>query len=165
MRRVLVVYASRYGSTAEVAEAIGKKLRLAGHDVDVLPARDVASPIGYEAIVVGGSLYMGRWHSDACRFLERNRDALASLPLGVFALGPGSPEDAGSSRRQLHRALERARVEPDTVAIVGGVIDPAKLCFPFSRMAQIDLRDWDAIGAWARELSELFEKGLATAAL
>ncbi|MCK9277587.1 MAG: flavodoxin domain-containing protein, partial [Methanoculleus sp.] len=38
---ILVAYATRYGSTAEVAEAIGDELRKAGVAVDVLPVSDV----------------------------------------------------------------------------------------------------------------------------
>ncbi|NLE26702.1 MAG: flavodoxin, partial [Clostridiaceae bacterium] len=33
--RILVAYATRYGSTADVAEAIGDELRKAGETVDV----------------------------------------------------------------------------------------------------------------------------------
>ena len=79
MTRTLVAYGSKHGSTKEVATAIAADLRAAGHDVDLLSAgaAAVAGPDGYDSVVVGGSLYMGRWHADACRFVRRHHDALS----------------------------------------------------------------------------------------
>jgi len=74
---VLVAYATRYGSTQEVAEAIGETLREQGLGVEVRPAREVRTLEGYDAVVLGAALYMYRWHKDARRFLSRQRKALA----------------------------------------------------------------------------------------
>ena len=35
------------------------------------------------------------------------------------------------------------------------MIDPAKLRFPFNRMAASDARDWEAIAGWADEVASL----------
>lgn len=159
MTRALVAYGSRHGSTKEVATAIAASLRAAGHDVDLLSAEAaaVAGPAGYESVVLGGSLYMGHWNSDACKFIRRHHDALARMPLAVFALGPRTleAEDVAASRKQLDGALKRLKVEPQLVTIFGGALDPAKLHFPFSRMARSDVRDWEAIDAWSDEVSAM----------
>ena len=146
----LVAYGSRHGSTREVAEAIAATLRGRGLDVDLLPAGEVGALDGYDAVIIGGALYTGRWHADARRLLARPE--LAAHPVAVFALGPRtlSEEDVAGSRAQLDRILARVpAVEPVAIAIFGGVVDPAKLRFPFNRMAASDARDWDAISAWA----------------
>jgi menaquinone-dependent protoporphyrinogen oxidase len=159
MTRTLVAYASKHGSTEEVARAIAARLRADGQDVDVLPAASaaVAGTAGYDCVVLGGSLYMGRWHADARRFLRRHGGALERLPLAVFALGPLNLEEdqVAGSRKQLDGALGRLGVEPKLVAIFGGVVEPEKLRFPFSRMAETDARDWQAIDAWADEVAAL----------
>jgi menaquinone-dependent protoporphyrinogen IX oxidase len=63
-------------------------------------------------------------------------------------------DEAAGSRDQLDKALARFPwVEPTTIAIFGGVLDPAKLRFPFSRMPAFDARDWYAIEAWAEEIA------------
>ena len=165
MTRTLVAYASKHGSTAEVAASIAASLRTAGHDVDLLSAEAaiVAGPTGYDSIVLGGSLYMGRWHADACKFVRRYRDALDRLPLAVFARGPRTrePEDLAGSRRQLDRALKRLRIEPRLVTVFGGASDPAKLHFPLNRIPQSDARDWQAIDEWAGEVSLLIPEPVA----
>lgn len=100
---------------------------------------------------------MGHWHADACKFIRRHRDALARVPLAVFALGPRTlePEDVAGSRKQLDGALRRLKVEPQLVAIFGGAVDPAKLRFPLNRIPRTDVRDWQAIDAWSDEVGAL----------
>jgi menaquinone-dependent protoporphyrinogen oxidase len=151
---VLVAYASKHGSTREVADAIASTLRQHGLRVDMHAAATCNGLDDYGAVVLGGALYMGRWHRDARRFLKRHRDTLSSRPLAVFAMGPKDLEPASiaSARQQLDRALRQAP-QPDAVAIFGGVIDPSELRFPFNRMPASDARDWDAIRAWARDLA------------
>jgi menaquinone-dependent protoporphyrinogen oxidase len=156
---VLVAYATKKESTHEVAEAVAARLRDLGHDVDVRPAAEVGTLAPYGAVVVGGALYAGRWHRDARRFLATHRDELARRPVAVFAMGPAKlePAEVEGSRKQLDRALASEHdLEPVSVTIFGGVIDPAKLRFPLNRMPAADARDWDAIRAWADAVSELF---------
>jgi menaquinone-dependent protoporphyrinogen oxidase len=153
---ILVAYATRRGSTLEVAEAVATRLRELGHAVEVRPADRVDDVGRYAGVVVGGALYTGRLHRDARHFLRRHRGALAERPLAVFALGPTSlsEEDVASSRRQLEKALaHEPALHPFAVAIFGGVVDPDKLPFPLSSMPASDARDWDAIDAWASEVA------------
>jgi menaquinone-dependent protoporphyrinogen IX oxidase len=101
---------------------------------------------------------VGRYHQDAVRFLKRHADALNGIPLAVFAMGPKTLADAevSSSRKQLDRALEAVpELTPAAVAIFGGVVDPSKLRFPFTRMPASDARDWNAIDAWGHEFAAL----------
>lgn len=151
----LVAYATRYGSTREVAETIAKTLREHGLEAEVLPARVVNSLDGYDAVVLGAALYIGHWHRDARAFLQRHHKALLTLPTAIFALGPLSTaeRDQQGSRAQLDRALAHFYwLTPVAVGMFGGVIDPARLRFPLNRMPEGDARDWTAIRAWATQL-------------
>ncbi len=157
--KVLVAYATKRGSTREVAEAVAATLSEHGLSVDVEPAAAVRSLDPYEAVVLGGALYTGRWHGDARRFLDEHEHALAVRTVAVFGMGPQTLDehDVAQSRAQLDKALAKVPdVTPSSVAIFGGVVDPAKLHFPFSRMPASDARDWDAIEAWATEIADTF---------
>ncbi len=148
---VLIVYASKRGSTEQTARRIGEVLRSRGLTTKVEEARRIKDLSGYRAVLLGGSIYLGRWHHDARVFLRRHRRTLERLPFAVFALGPGedTPAQFAESRKQLDDALARfPEIEPRTRAVFGGVIDPEKLRFPMSRMKPRDLRDWDEIRAW-----------------
>ena len=152
---VLVAYATKHGSTEEVAEAVTEELQGLGLEVELAKLRKVRNLDGYRSVVIGAPLYTGRWHKDARKFVKRHGKALEALPVAVFALGPLelAEEDVAASRRQLDRALALVpELRPATVEVFGGVIDPAKLRFPFNRMEAGDARDWEAIRAWARSL-------------
>jgi menaquinone-dependent protoporphyrinogen oxidase len=161
---ILVGYATSYGSTKEVAGAIASALNESGCTVDVRPAREVRTLASYAAVVLGGPLLMFRWHKDAKNFLSRHRRALSKLPAAVYATGPThDPYDDAewrNSRSQLDRELSRfPELKPVAVELFGGKYDPAKLRFPISLLVgdapASDLRDWDAIRAWAEGLAPI----------
>jgi len=88
---VLVAYGTTNGSTAQIAEAVAEVLRKEGLTAETMSAASVADVTRYDAVVVGGGLYAGRWHKDARRFVRRNRRALAGRPLWFFSSGPLDP--------------------------------------------------------------------------
>jgi menaquinone-dependent protoporphyrinogen oxidase len=158
MSRVLVAYATKHGATAEIAEAIRDELGHAGHIVDCLAADRVESIEGYDAVVIGSAVYMKRWRSEARGLLKRHAKDLAERPFWIFSSGPfgAKPDPAWSEPPKTVRQAERLGVRHHVVfggrlpLEPGNFIERAmvKDCPPESR----DLRDWDAIKAWAREL-------------
>lgn len=166
--RILVAYASTHGAMQEVAEKVAETLREQGLTIDVQPAKNVKSLNGYSAVVLGGPLYMFRWHGDAIRFLNRHHKAIAAgIPVAVFAGGPweNKPEQFVDVRKNVDTILSKFPwLTPVSVEIVGGKFDPAHLRFPYSlipamkSMPANDARDWDRIRAWAVELAGIFGK-------
>jgi menaquinone-dependent protoporphyrinogen oxidase len=163
---ILVAYATRYGSTREVAEAVAATMREEGIEAVATPAQKVAALDGYRAVVLGAPLYFGSWHKDALKLLARNRSALQGLPVAVFALGPlrDVPHERQETRAQLQKTLAGLRLEPLCSEVFCGKYDPAKLRFtdrliaglpasPLHGAPASDARDWGAIRAWARELA------------
>ena len=160
--RILVGYATKYGSTQEVAEFIADVLRETGLTTDLRELREVKSLEGYRAVVMGAPFYMYQWLKDAPKFLNRLQVDLAGIPVAVFALGPTdaseTPEDNPDVFAQLDKALGTFPwLTPVDQALFGGKFDPAQLKFPMSlfmgKMPASDIRDWDRIRAWAEGLS------------
>jgi menaquinone-dependent protoporphyrinogen oxidase len=144
-----VAYATKRGSTVEVAEAIAVKLREAGHEVEVLPADVVHEIDAHEAVVLGGALYTGRWHGDARKFLERHRTALARVPFAAFAVGPPTlaEHDGSRSRARLESALAKfPELAPVRVAT-------------FDHGAASDAARRGPIDAWAAEVAKVLADG------
>ena len=145
---ILMAYATKNGSTEQVAEAIAATFQEQGAHVALLPARQARSPVtGYDLIVLGAPLYSGRWHGDARRFLRRHRRELAAVPVAVFGMGPRNDTDDAwrRSRAQLDRALARySWLNPADVTIFGGVDPPGR-----GNREHRDLRNWQTIRAWA----------------
>jgi menaquinone-dependent protoporphyrinogen oxidase len=164
--RILVGYATRYGSTREVAEAIAATLRESGLEIDLEPVRNVRTLERYRAIVLGAPLYIGRWHKDAQRFLSTHQEALAQRPVAVFTLGPTQPDEEWTGvQAQLDQELARYPwLVPVASELFGGKYDPAGLHFidkllatlpasPLHQMPASDARDWTAVRTWASNLA------------
>lgn len=167
---ILVAYATRYGSTQEVAEAVAATLRERGLAVDIQPMRQVRVLDQYGALVLGAPLYMFHWHKDALHFLAQHREALTRRPVAVFALGPLHAEEKEfqGAREQLDKELAKFPwFAPQAITIFGGKFDPQKLTFPYNlvpalkNMPASDVRDWIAIRAWASDLATQFQPALA----
>lgn len=160
-RSILLAYATRYGSTQEVAETITAALRQAGFEVDIQPMQEVKALDNYAAVVLGAAIYNAHWHPDAHQFLSQHQEALSQRPVAIFALGPLSTSDAAMrrSRRQLDRELEKYPwLKPVALEMFVGKLDPSKLGF-FERLGSTasDHRDWEAIRAWANALPALLQ--------
>lgn len=162
MSSVLVVHATKYGSTRQVAQAIAKRLSSAGFDVDVRAAADSGDVSKYSAVVLGTALYFFMWRGDAHRFVRRNRAALTSVPLALFGLGPieDKAEQWAGARANLEKGLAKHPwLKPSAITVFGGRVEPSALRFPdnnpaFRGMTPTDLRDFQAIDAWADTLPE-----------
>jgi menaquinone-dependent protoporphyrinogen oxidase len=160
---VLIAYATRSGSTGEVAEAIGARMREAGLEVEVGPMHGLKSIGERTAVVLGAPLYMGRLPGDVQRFLTRNRIALTVPKTWFFVLGPvqRKDEEFAAARAQAEKELAKsAWFKPSELQVFGGKFDVNRMPFPFSLarhlpafpgkdMLAMDIRDWDAIRAWA----------------
>lgn len=124
--------------------------------------RKVGTLAKYSGIVVGAPLFMFHWHKEAHAFLSRHQRELLERPVAVFALGPvHDPRDEKeweSSHSQLEKELAKHPwFKPMALEMFGGKYDPAKLGFPLNKLTgkepASDIRDWDAIRNWARNLA------------
>jgi menaquinone-dependent protoporphyrinogen oxidase len=162
---VLVAFATRYGSTQEVAQSVAEAMRGEWLDVEVMPLREVRSLEGFHGVVLGAPLQMFHWHKDALDFLTRFHAALQTLPVAIFALGPFNDveKEWTEVRGQLDKELAKFPwLKPFQVKVFGGKFDPQTLRFPYNlvpglkKLPAADIRDWDAIETWGRELSTVF---------
>lgn len=149
MQSCLVAYATKNGSTYDVAVQIANTLRLVGIAVTLERAREVEHVAGYERVIIGAPIYRGRWHRDGRRFIRRFRSDLAGKEIALFALGPRQTgQDAfDRSWEQMERMLlRRPWLEPTRVEVFGGADPPGQT-------PRRDLRDWDAIIGWCKNLA------------
>jgi menaquinone-dependent protoporphyrinogen oxidase len=171
-KKILIAYATKMGSTQEIAEKVTATLHESGLEVEIQPARNVRTLEGYGAVVLGAPLYMFHWHKDALNFLTRFRKVFEDgLPIAIFAGGPigkGDEKDWQEVRNQIDKELERfSWLKPLDVEIVGGRFDPSKLGFPMNLLPAMkqapatDLRDWNAIRTWANNLATKLQNVLS----
>ncbi|WP_261717509.1 flavodoxin domain-containing protein [Streptomyces sp. FZ201] len=161
---VLVAYGSTNGSTAEIAEAVAAVLRKEGCTAEALPASAVVRLTDYEAAVVGGGLYAGRWHKDARRFLRRHRAELDDRPLWLFSSGPLDPSASERDippvpgvRRAMTRLDARQHVTFGGCLREGAKGRVAKMILRSGKGG--DFRDFDHIEEWAAGIAAELNHG------
>lgn len=87
MARILVLFASSYGQTREIAWAIERHLRRRGHTVDLVDARQAApAPGEYDLAVIGSRVEFGRHATAVRRYARRHRKELAEMPSAFFSV-------------------------------------------------------------------------------
>ena len=166
--RVLVTFASKMGSTQEIAEAIGHELQARGMQVTVAPCTDDVGPEGFDGVVIGSAIYTRRWVKAATKYLKRHAHRLAYQRTWLFHSGPCG-EGARDEQVQAPKAVERVIVPLGLSAPVtfGGRLDLDQAIGPVSRWMGAegplsgDFRDWDRIRAWAFEIAHQLDLAIA----
>ena len=159
MNRILVAYASKMGSTREIAERIASELGEAGFDVQVCSCSD-APPVGeFAAVVIGSAIYTRRWLREATTYLKRQASDLAGRPTYLFQSGPCG-EKQSESVVVIPRVVRRiaAEIGASDPVTFSGRLDRSKARGPISRWVASgsmagDYRDWGAISAWASSIA------------
>ena len=166
--KILVTYTSRTGSTAGVAEAIGKTLAEGGAQVDVLPMQDVTDLAPYRAVVAGSAIQGGKWLPEAMQFIQTHQAALTRKPCAVFLVCMTLAMGNGKYRQEVATWMEPVRqlVHPVSEGLFAGVLDISKVPSFSERLkfrlsvamgvwSEGDHRDWEAIRGWATGLRPL----------
>lgn len=161
---ILVTYGSKHGSTGEIAEAIAKTLRDAGHTVSVTPVDEVKALGDYDAYVIGSAVYVGGWMREAAQFLTEHADALARKHVWLFSSGPtgeGDPVetlDGWTFPEKLKPVADQ--IQPHGIVLFHGALESGKLGFVERLMVRGvkapmgDFRDWESIQQWASGIDE-----------
>jgi menaquinone-dependent protoporphyrinogen oxidase len=170
--KILVTYASRFGSTAGVAEAIGRSLAADGTMVDVIPMHEVKDLSPYRAVVAGSAINSGAWLPDALDFLRAHQAELQRKPFAAFLVCMTlTMKNGGQYRSHISSWLGpvRAFVRPVSEGLFAGALDIKKipsftdrlkfrLSVLFGVWKEGDHRDWDAIHNWGTQLLPLLSR-------
>jgi menaquinone-dependent protoporphyrinogen oxidase len=159
-KKILITYATKAGSTVEIAAVIGESLSKRGFSVDVKPVSENPSLDGYQAVLMGSAIRMGSWLPEAVDFIRQNLAALNQLPTSIFTVHMLNYRDDKTSRaaRQAYTASVRELLPTADEVFFRGKLDYQTLSF-FDRMISKavanpndppgDFRDWNSIRGWA----------------
>jgi menaquinone-dependent protoporphyrinogen oxidase len=162
-KRILVAYATRAGSTVEVAQIIGEILADANTVVDILPVSDITDLADYQAVVVGSPIHSGQWLPEMTAFVDTYKITLRNMPVACFALAVRLRDKTEETRDSVADVLNPVRmtINPVSIGLFAGVMDYSKLSSILRLKVQTkglpegDFRDWDAIRKWADELRSI----------
>jgi len=114
----LIVYASKRGSTREIAERIASYLT-----ADLVDLSQNATPnlSSYDSVIIGASVYAGGIHKLVKRFITQYADEIQQKSFGLFVGGMSDKEVETYFQENFpKRILQQAKA----TAFLGGVFDP-----------------------------------------
>ncbi|NDJ86186.1 MAG: flavodoxin [Chloroflexi bacterium] len=162
--KYLVTYASRYGSTAEIAQHIAGILAKQGWTVDTKPVSEVEDLEIYRGVLIGSAIYSGEWDQAAVEFIKAQQRLLEGLPLAIFMVGMRLRDQSEEMRSTVLAQFEvyQVMLKPLAIGLFAGALFYDKLS-PIVRLQlkgkglpEGDFRDWSAIERWAESLPGLF---------
>jgi menaquinone-dependent protoporphyrinogen oxidase len=167
--KILVSFASRTGSTAEVAKAIGDALMTDGAQADVMPMKDVKDLAQCRAVVVGSAIHKSKWLPEAMQFIQVHQAVLAQKPLALFTVCITlAMSNTDRYRQTVAKWVEpvHLQVSPVSEGLFAGMLDFSRMpptldtlllraAVAFRVFPKGDHRDWDAIRLWATSIHPL----------
>lgn len=163
-KKILVTYASKCGSTAEVAQKVGQILGQSGAVVEVRAAHEVKTIEDYDAVVMGTAIRMNKPLGEMTSFAKKFSRELSQFPTALFSVGMSMKQDTPENRAQTAKfiaPLVEQLTSKKSVAMFGGKVDYKTLSPVFRLMlskdtsgalAEGDYRDWNVIQTWAQNL-------------
>ena len=165
--RVLVVYASHYGATREIAERIAEVLRGERLSVELRSADEDFTGLtreDFDAFVIGSAIHAGHWLRPAVDFVHHNARVLSVRPAWLFSSGPIGQAAVDKIQPDPRDIKEfRHLLDVQEHVIFGGSFDPAKADLEDTgwlerevvrRLLPVgDFRDWEQIETWARQVA------------
>ena len=167
-KKILIAYATNYGSTREVANFIAEVMRHKTFIVEVDDIEEIHNLQGYDGVIIGTAIRMERPLSVTVKFVKKYTDQLKSLPVACFALGATLQEESNFNRAKMMNfmnPLVKEIGDPLTVGLFGGKLDYSQLSWIWKNIAskddsgllkEGDWRNWNTIKNWAEEVCDKF---------
>lgn len=157
--KALVIYGTKSGCTAGIAEQIGETIAGHGCEVEVFRAEKAPAADGYDAVVVGSGIRAGQWHEPARSWVERNASALQDTPVALYSVGLMVTQDgkADEVRAYTDPLIQATGIEPVDVGLFAGWFEPSQFSLLERSVLRLmkrpagDQRDMAHVSEWARE--------------
>jgi menaquinone-dependent protoporphyrinogen oxidase len=168
--RVLVTAASRHGATTAIAETITRVLADEGLQAEWRRPEEIETFDGYDAVVLGSAVYVGRWLPAAMELAKAHEAALRQRPVWLFSSGPlgtpdakpeGDPEGVAELSEAINARAHRifpGRVDRSQLSLTEKIVVRAV------RAPVGDFRDWPAVESWARGIAGQLQRAPAAVA-
>jgi menaquinone-dependent protoporphyrinogen IX oxidase len=134
----LIIYASKYGSTAEYALLMAQKLNTQALRAPAVPSEAVSE---VDFIVLGSPIYGYSVLPEMQRFLLDNKEILVEKPIAAFVVCGDTlwnPRSGEGGQKNLEKLTKHLPVKPFATVILGGRM----------RMEQLDNEDEPKIRAF-----------------
>jgi menaquinone-dependent protoporphyrinogen oxidase len=124
MTRILIAYGTIEGQTAQIADHLAGVIRGRGLEVEALDLKQFkdVSVAGYDAVIIGGSVHMGKHQEDVVNFVRKNRVDLERLPSAFFSVSLAANGDLPNAEAYVENFRQQTGWRPTKVGLFSGAL-------------------------------------------
>ena len=156
MKKVLITYTTKTGTTKNYAEVLASALNGRGLEVEVKTLAEASNLAGYDAVLIGAPINGMQLVPEAVSFVTANKAILVGRKTAVFSVSYMH----GKARNMWNKAIEKSTASAAATAgamdwkVFPGRIDKpmpgfARLLFGFPADLPVDRQDPEAARGWA----------------
>ena len=126
MARLLVAFDTIEGQTRKIADYIANRVVRGGHDVcvtDVVELSQGTVPEGFDGVIIGASIHLGRHSKRFVDFVISRRLWLEGLPVAFFSVSlsaGGTAQEQQEAQGYLDDLLKQTEWKPQAATTVAG---------------------------------------------
>jgi menaquinone-dependent protoporphyrinogen oxidase len=124
MTKILIAYGTTEGQTAQIADRLADVMRKRGVEAEALDlkrSKDVSLD-GYDAVIVGGSIHMGKHQEDVADFVRKNRAVLERRPSAFFSVSLAAHGDMANAEAYVENFEQQTGWHPTKVGLFSGAL-------------------------------------------
>ena len=124
MMRVLIPYGTTEGLTARISDYVAEVIRGHGYEADTVDIKGSGDSEldGYDAVIVGASIHMGKHEDYVKDFVRENRDALERLPSAFFSVSMAAHDNPEEAEGYIEEFVRKTGWRPARVGLFGGAL-------------------------------------------
>ena len=124
MTRTCIAYVTHEGQTAKIAEYIADVIRAHGQEAETVDLKKSGDgvPDGYDGVIVGSSIHVGKHDKHATEYVKRNRGTLEQIPSAMFSVSLAAHGDEEEAEGYVEKFEEQTGWHPAKVALFSGAL-------------------------------------------
>jgi menaquinone-dependent protoporphyrinogen oxidase len=124
MAKIFIPYSTGEGQTAKIAQYVADVITAHGHEAHTADIRQSEGtvPTGYDGVIVGASVHMGKHDKHAVDYVRNNRTALEQLQSALFSVSLAAHGDTEEAAGYVEEFEHDTGWRPVRIALFGGAL-------------------------------------------
>jgi menaquinone-dependent protoporphyrinogen oxidase len=124
LTKILIGYGTSEGQTARIADRLAEVIRNRGFEAESLDLKQSPDALldGYDGVIIGGSIHMGKHPEDVVQFVRKNRVELERLPSAFFSVSLAASGDLANAEAYIENFTQETGWRPAKVGLFGGAL-------------------------------------------
>jgi len=109
MARILVLFGTNYGQTRKIARRIAEAIRQRDHQVEMLQGNKISdsfSPDGFEAAIIGTSIYMGQHQISVRKLVKQHKGSFNRIPTAYYCVCLTATSNESKDQKQVAQFIQ-----------------------------------------------------------